>query len=57
MQEIRDSEESHSAMFASLQERLKDAVATIEGEAESAITTRFEPVLEEHVRDMGGERG
>lgn len=50
IQEIQEREETHSIMFTGLQEKLKASVATIEGEAEAAITARFEPGLNENVR-------
>eukprot|EP00903_Cladosiphon_okamuranus_P009978 g9464.t1 len=49
VREIEERKETHTIMFAGLQEKLKAAVATVEAEAEASITARFEPGLSEHV--------
>lgn len=49
VREIEERKETHTVMFAGLQEKLKVAVATVEAEAEASITARFEPGLSEHV--------
>lgn len=49
VQEIKERKDTHTMMFAGLQEKLKAAVATVEAEAEASITARFEPGLSDHV--------
>lgn len=49
VREIEERKETHTVMFAGLQEKLKTAVAAVEAEAGASITDRFEPGLSEHV--------
>lgn len=49
--EVRESEEAHAVMFEGLQATLAAAATAVEVQAEASITARFEPGLDQHVRE------
>ena len=53
--EVRESEEAHAVMFEGLQATLAAAASAVQVQAEASITARFEPGLDQHVREKRAE--